>query len=96
MVVLRAAATELARPTQSGWSHVNGNGSSKRKTGLNLLARLTRTRLPPFATEDMAAPADDAEAMGAALWEAAKEGNTAQASRLLNEGAPVDWKNKLS
>ncbi len=56
-------------------------------------ARHTRTRSPPFTTEDMAAPANVAKAKGDALWEAAKEGNTAQASRLLDAGAPLDWKN---
>ncbi len=32
-------------------------------------------------------------AMAGALWEAAKAGNTAEASRLLDAGAPVDCKN---
>ncbi|KAA0150232.1 hypothetical protein FNF29_05472 [Cafeteria roenbergensis] len=41
----------------------------------------------------MAAHAADEETAGAALWEAAKEGNTAEARRLLDAGAPVDWKN---
>ena len=31
--------------------------------------------------------------MASELWEAAKAGNTAGASRLLDAGAPVDWKN---
>ena len=35
----------------------------------------------------------DKNAMASALWEAARAGDTAEASRLLDEGAPVDWKN---
>ncbi len=41
----------------------------------------------------MAAPAENAEATGKALWQAAKEGNTAEARRLLDAGAPVGWEN---
>ncbi|KAA0147080.1 hypothetical protein FNF31_07655 [Cafeteria roenbergensis] len=37
----------------------------------------------------------DEIAMASALWEAAKAGNTAEASRLLDEGAPVTWENSL-
>ena len=40
----------------------------------------------------MATPAMDEIAMANALWEAAKAGSTAEASRLLDEGAPVTWK----
>ena len=40
----------------------------------------------------MAAPALDVRAVDAALWEAAKEGNAAEARRLLDEGARVEWK----
>ncbi|KAA0170630.1 hypothetical protein FNF28_01392 [Cafeteria roenbergensis] len=35
----------------------------------------------------------DERAMTSALWEAAKAGNTAEASRLLDAGAPVNRKN---
>ena len=41
----------------------------------------------------MATPAIDESSMTSALWEAATAGNTAEASRLLDAGAPVDWKN---
>ncbi len=41
----------------------------------------------------MATPAMDGDALASGLWEAAKAGNTAEAGRLLDEGAPVDWKN---
>ena len=55
--------------------------------------RRTRTRPQARTDEDMAAPAENAEATGKALWQAAKEGNTAEARRLLDERAPVDWQN---
>ncbi|KAA0172617.1 hypothetical protein FNF27_05843 [Cafeteria roenbergensis] len=45
------------------------------------------------SSADMAAPAMDTNDLGKALWEAAKEGNTAEARRLLDERAPVDWQN---
>ena len=44
----------------------------------------------------MATPAMDENAMANALWQSAKAGNTAEASRLLDAGAPVDWKNITS
>ena len=34
--------------------------------------------------------------MANALWEAAKAGDTSEASSLLDEGAPVDWKNAVA
>ncbi len=55
--------------------------------------RQTRTRSSSISAERMAAHAADEKTAGAALWEAAKEGNTAEARRLLDAGAPVDWKN---
>ena len=58
-----------------------------------IAARQTRTRPPNPAAADMAAPAMDTNDLGKALWEAAKEGNTAEARRLLDERAPVDWQN---
>ncbi len=50
-------------------------------------------RSPPGAPDSMATPGMDERAMASALWEAAKAGNTAEACRLLDAGAPVDWKN---
>ncbi|KAA0153088.1 hypothetical protein FNF29_03276 [Cafeteria roenbergensis] len=41
----------------------------------------------------MTTPSMDERALGSALWEAAKAGSTAEACRLLDVGAPVDWKN---
>ncbi len=41
----------------------------------------------------MATPAMDGNALASGLWEAAKAGSTAEAGRLLDEGAPVNWKN---
>ncbi|KAA0153563.1 hypothetical protein FNF29_02952 [Cafeteria roenbergensis] len=41
----------------------------------------------------MATAAMGENAMASALWEAAKAGSTAEASRLLDAGAPVDWNN---
>ncbi|KAA0150244.1 hypothetical protein FNF31_07052 [Cafeteria roenbergensis] len=41
----------------------------------------------------MAATAVSPKSMGKALWEAAKEGNAEQASKLLHAGAPTDWTN---
>ncbi len=34
--------------------------------------------------------------MASALWEAARAGDTAEASRLLDEGAPVEWRNEAA
>ncbi len=50
-------------------------------------------RPPPHTSDSMATPATNERALANALWEAAKAGNTAEARRLLDEGAPVDWKN---
>ncbi len=69
-----------------------GRGRGKRSQE-SLTAGLTCTRPPPHSAEDMAAPAVNVDAMGAALWEAAKDGNSAEARRLLDDGAPLEWKN---
>ncbi len=93
MVMLRAEATELVSPAQMACTSATGRGRGKRnRAQASLAARQTCIRSAPLSAEDMAAPAVNVDAMGAALWEAANEGATAEARRLLDAGAPCDWK----
>ena len=95
-------------PAAPNFSHLGQHQSFTSKRPLNVhkgqqcgcraLQRLgpqlqTSARPPPRTSESMATPAMDDNAMASALWQSAKAGNTAEASRLLDEGTPLDWQN---